>query len=885
MNAQKQGFQWPLAGRKDELQRISQAWQNQRTKVLLLTGPAGVGKSRLADECLTQAVRGGWRGARATATAAAAAVPLGAIAHLLPPSVDMSDPVRAFSQVAAVLAGPQRNLRWAILVDDLHLLDTSSAVLLRQLLDSDGIRLIATIRSGEPVGEAVQALTGGDRSYRIDLGAFDQRQTEEVLQAALSGPIGQRTVHTFWAASRGNALYLREMVQGAVAASTLSSDGEIWELAKGGLPSTPRLVELIGSRLAGAEAEDRELLELLALCEPLSLEDAATVVHPQSLTNLESTGLIQMRQDRRRTTVALAHPLYGEALRADMPALRRRELILAQVKRTKAHGARRREDSLRLATWELAASGTADPQLLVRAAILASHSHDYEQVITLLEGLPDDAHTYESHLLNGNALLQVGRWEAADTVLARAEALAGGEAQKVAVTLHRTWSLFWVAGRTEAALQVNAASYQKAADAKWQRVLKLNEASLLILSGNVPKQDHAVLSDLDAHFAGEPSIPAWSMAALAKAHLLGQTGRLNEAVSFGQQAYSAHRDIDETALGSLIPAAQLVAVSYALADVGQLDKSRQATDIILAATEGTDNALTWTWASYFRGRTEWLAGDIAVARGWFAQTIARSRAHRYVPSLFRALAGLAACAAVLGDLEASASAIEEMAGYSPMGSHAGEEYLGQAWLYAAHGDIGQARATLFVAVEKAKLAGDITSEIILLTDIARLGGAKEVTERLAALADACDGAFARARARFATALAADDASQLQAVADELQVIGANLLAAEAANAAAAAWQRAGNARRATAAANQAAACAINCKGAHTLLLNAAQATAALTHREREVALLAAAGTASKEIAEILHLSVRTVDNHLQHAYSKLGITARRELAAVLGIRS
>ncbi|MFE9500790.1 LuxR C-terminal-related transcriptional regulator [Streptomyces collinus] len=883
MEAQRPGLRWPLAGRAEELEALARAWRSQRTKVILLTGPAGVGKTRLADECLAQAVRGGWKGARATATTAAAAVPLGAIAHLLPPSMDMSDPVKGFSQVARLLAGPEGNQRWVILVDDLHLLDASSAVLLRQLLDSDGIRIIATVRSGEPLGDATQALTVGDRVYRTDLTLFRPYQVEEVLQAALSGAVGQRTVRTLWSKSKGNALYLREMVQGAVSAGMLVNDGEIWELAEGGLPYTPRLVELISSRLAAAAPESRKFLELLSLCEPLSVEDAAAFLPADQLDHLEATGLIQVRQDRRRLAVSLAHPLYGESLRAGIPTLRRREILTTQIARTKAHGARRREDALRLATWELLAFGTADAELLVRAATYASHSHDYDRVIALLEGLSGTSRSYESLLLQGNALLQVGRWEEADDVLAIAESCADGEDQRTAVTLQRTWSLFWIAGRTEMALRVNETAWHDLRDEKWQRVLKLNEASLRALSG----QHHtglAMLGDLDADFNGESSIAAWSMAAMAKSGSLAQTGRINEAVAFGHQAYAAHQRIDETALVVPIPEGQLVSVGFALADAGQLDKSRQTLENVLAVTEGTDNAVTWVWASFFRGRTEWLAGDVGAARGWFAQAVARARTYHYVQPLFRALGGLAACAAVLGDLDASVAAIDEMQLYPPMGSHAGEEDLGQAWLHAARGDAGQARATLERAALKARAAGDITAEVILLTDIARFGGAKEVADRLNDLAMLCDGSFSQARARLANALAADDASQLQGVADELQVIGANLLAAEAANAAAAAWRRAGNTRRATAAANQAAACGVHCPGARTILLSSAEATSTLTAREREVALLAAAGSSSKEIAKLLHLSVRTVDNHLQHTYAKLGITTRRELAATLGSR-
>ncbi|MEU4745556.1 helix-turn-helix transcriptional regulator, partial [Actinosynnema sp. NPDC023658] len=51
----------------------------------------------------------------------------------------------------------------------------------------------------------------------------------------------------------------------------------------------------------------------------------------------------------------------------------------------------------------------------------------------------------------------------------------------------------------------------------------------------------------------------------------------------------------------------------------------------------------------------------------------------------------------------------------------------------------------------------------------------------------------------------------------------------------------------------------------------------LTPREREIAGLAARRLGNHEIADMLHLSVRTVENHLQHVYTKLGISGRSDL--------
>jgi DNA-binding CsgD family transcriptional regulator len=57
-----------------------------------------------------------------------------------------------------------------------------------------------------------------------------------------------------------------------------------------------------------------------------------------------------------------------------------------------------------------------------------------------------------------------------------------------------------------------------------------------------------------------------------------------------------------------------------------------------------------------------------------------------------------------------------------------------------------------------------------------------------------------------------------------------------------------------------------------------QPTGELTPAERRVVELAADGLANKEIARTLFVSVRTVEVHLKHAYAKLGIRSRTQLA-------
>jgi DNA-binding NarL/FixJ family response regulator len=61
--------------------------------------------------------------------------------------------------------------------------------------------------------------------------------------------------------------------------------------------------------------------------------------------------------------------------------------------------------------------------------------------------------------------------------------------------------------------------------------------------------------------------------------------------------------------------------------------------------------------------------------------------------------------------------------------------------------------------------------------------------------------------------------------------------------------------------------------------------AALTAREREIAVLVAAGRTNREVAEQLVLSARTIEAHLRNVYGKLGVRSRVELTRAVASRS
>jgi DNA-binding CsgD family transcriptional regulator len=837
----------------------------------------------LAEEFLERAKASGYHTARATASAAASAVPFGAIAHLLPAGIDLNNPVKSFAQVAEALTAEhgRRAARRMVCIDDLQLLDASSALLIRQLMDSDMLRLICTVRRGTAVSESVAALCTGDSACRIDLAPFDAAQVEVVLRRALGGPVARGTARTFAEISGGNALYLRELVHGSVADGSLACDREvqIWRLAGPDVAATPALTELIEARLAAASADSMRALELLALCEPLPLEDLQAVATAEQLDQLESSGLIAVTTDNTRTEVKLAHPLYGRCLASGIPELRRRRLLSEQIERTKRHTSGPHRDARRFAAWQLAATGSADPGSLIQAAVIAMQAHDHRQALELLEALPDTAQSPEIRLLIVQLLLEQGRSERAEQVLASARAEAHGDDQLLSLVLGRIYESLWRAGSAEAATALIESVRPHIVSAEGRRALRYADGAMRIVSGDLGG-GLALLEDLPlAREAGlleavRKGATYFKVMALRLEGRIGESKKLAAAIESGGLA---QLELPLPAFGAMP-----LMSGAGLAVSGRLTEARAVSLQAYDELAGVESQVPRALAAADLGKVEWLLGRPGSARRWLAEAAALARGHGSVHLLRETLSTLAACAAVLGDHDAAEKAAADCAEYPQAGLGMAWGYLGPAWVAAMRGELVSARAVLNEAAQQARAVGNHYCEAVALGDAARLGAADEVAGRLGELADVCEGEFVPALAQLAAALAAGDAEKLLAAGRDLHGLGVELMAGEAAAAAAAAWQRAGETRKQAAAQQLVEEYTRNCEGARTPLLISARSAAHLTARQREIALMAANGIPSREIAEALQLSVRTVDSHLNSVYTKLGVTTRRQLADALG---
>jgi DNA-binding CsgD family transcriptional regulator len=164
---------------------------------------------------------------------------------------------------------------------------------------------------------------------------------------------------------------------------------------------------------------------------------------------------------------------------------------------------------------------------------------------------------------------------------------------------------------------------------------------------------------------------------------------------------------------------------------------------------------------------------------------------------------------------------------------------------------------------------------LALYDAALMGRAELVADELAEVASTSRAPLFVAMSDHATAARAGNAHALERVATTLARMGARPAAAAAFADAARAHDRVIEARRAAVRSLQWA------RAASPMVRAAVEIEGAVSDRELDVALEAATGRPSREIAEHLFLSVRTVDNHLRHVYSKLGLSGRDDLRQVL----
>src|SRR6266540_3234182 len=749
-----------------ELTRLIAAANRADGRGLIFGGEAGIGKSRLLREGIARLDTGRISVWTATADAATAGIPLGGLSQVLPAD-----------QPAG--ASPAGLLRWAVdalhrqadgrpialAIDDAHLLDPLSATLVYYAARSERANVLATVRTGVPVPDPIRALWTDDLVERLELGPLTTTETAELLHRVLGGAVDTASVERLWQLSQGNALLLRELIISAWSAGDMVEAYGVWRWT-GRLELAPTLAEVIDARIGQLTPEVRKVLELA-----------------------EERQLIRVVREDRRTTIRLAHPLYGEMVRQRCPVTRVRRLLADLAALVEGVGARRRDDALRVAVWRLDSDTAHDPGQLLTACRHAFAGYD----IPLAARLGRAAVAAGGGFAAAEALAAVLMFADAPAealrLLDSVDGLIASEARRSRWLGIRGIVTYW--GLTEAStadgLASAAAGLADATSRLWvvavESMMRLHHLEL----APAEKLVHEVLDN--------PASKAGSRA-LARCTL----GQLNAAR--GRPVHTV-REVAEVLADAPqwrteTPYLQLVAelargtAAILAGDLATVD-AMLATELAGAADAG-DCRLGSGYLNLVRAQAARLRGRLVEAGRAAGQASAALATSRIYASL--ANAERAHIAALAGDHSLAAEAIAEsdrtdsptMAVLYPWLE------LARCWVAACSGDLTTAVAVLHRAIERLRADGFAGYEVFALHDLVRLGHAGSVTGRLTKLAGTVEGGLAPVMARHAKA---------------------------------------------------------------------------------------AAGVPSKEIADQLYLSARTVDNHLLRVYAKLGISGRTELAAAM----
>jgi ATP/maltotriose-dependent transcriptional regulator MalT len=861
---------WPLVGRVEEQAYIAAAVADRSRCGALVAGTAGVGKTRLIREVIE--AMPGCRVEFVTATESARTLPFGAVAHLLPDDPELIDRVDLLAVIGRHLVQRAEGRPLVVAVDDIHLLDHLSAALVHHLATTRTASVLLTLRSGEAAPDAVTALHRDDLLLRLELQPISKAEFGDLVEGVLGGMVEQVSLNRMWGVTEGNVLFARELLGDALDAGTLRLHHRVWRWS-GGLGIAPRLRETVAHRLGTLDPAQRKFLELLAVGEPLFLSRAVALAPDVSLPVLERRGLVMTEPADQGALVRLAHPLFGEALRAAMPLSVHRQLSHELARSLSSADRELPGEAIKLALLREAAGETVEPTLLTQAARNANALSDGTLAERLARASVAAADHFDARFELGRALLIQNRFEESARVLMP---LIGSESddddrERLADTL--AMAVFYGLGRVDEALDL----------------VKRIEDDVA---------DPAIVALLQCH----------------RATLLAFGARFTEAAELGAQALNSTTD-------DIVRVRSLTSVGISLVMAGRIDDA-------LALNEGTleaairlqdrlPRALAWVVGSrctalFFAGRSEEALslsdpGNYAANLSTDAIAQATTSRARYLLSQGRAQTasrllndvllslrdnfvrepswGLALAAeahALLGEHQQARAAAAESVSLRRQNLNGFEvdEWRALAWVDAQDGRTSSAVTQLWAAADLAATRGQRSFEMIILHDLLRLGEHR-AARRAQQLADQVDGAWSAAIALHASAILSADTSALQVAAHAFEGIGSSMVAAELWASAASSWQSEGFRAKASQATRNSAEMAKRCEGARTHPLGRAADPVPLSRRERETVTLAAQGATNAQIAAELSVSIRTVETHLYNAYAKLGVAERNQLSDAL----
>jgi DNA-binding CsgD family transcriptional regulator len=893
---------------------------------VLIEGPAGIGKSALLAAVRAQALADGYRVLSGTGGEVETDLPYGVVRQLFLPATRLEpDLFVGAAQLARPLIEPEsahgietsalealHGLYWLtvnlaarspvlIAVDDAHWCDGASLrflLYLRRRLEDVRTVVAMTTRPGEPgADEHLLRLVMTEVQPALRPATLSPDAVAALLRRGLGHDPDSEFTTAAHTATDGNPFLVGELVTALAARDvppTRHAAATVTQLGVEGVTrSILRRLTALGTgavQLAQAVAvfgggcDLRHAAELAGADEA----DAAHIVD----------GLVRVQILRDTRVLTFAHPLVRAAIYFDIPATVRARAHARAARILERHGA---GDDV-VAAHLLESEPTGDDAVVVHlrgAARNASRKGAMDVAVRYLRRAIAEPPPHGQHELVlqelGAAELAAGEPDAAAERLAEAAARAPDRESQLSIVLMRRHALVLADRIGEAVAVVDQASAgdrdlleaaaigaghldltvarglaerlnalrRRATEGTLREPLALAvaAATTAMANGSVrdtnaiaeqclvrladihPSSDYSVhgqvglallvaerherLVDLasgwleDSRRAG--SIPRFISMAWLRSAASYRMGALADAEADARDAFEAARLYKQH---FWVPAA-VSALINPLVDRGLLDEAEQVLTESQVGERYRDSS-SFSWAAHLlpaRGRLRMAKGEI---REGLADFLAGERFDSAVyrsPSLWPWRSGAALAFAALGENERSRA------------------------LAAQEVELARGAGTPRALGMALRAAGQITGDVALLQEsVAVLAASTGVLEHARALTDL--GAMLRRRGRRGEARA-----PLRAALELASRCGADALAQRALD-------------------------ELSASGAH-IHRGRLNGPEALTASERRVAGLAADGRTNPEIAQSLFLARRTVETHLTHAYQKLGIRSREELAGAL----
>lgn len=308
-----------FVGRDAEIEAAVRALSERRP--IIVTGPEGIGKSRLAAAAAAtiaprRSQRAVIRGRRELQR-----FDFAALLHLVRPGLRVASPSLALAEAVADLC---RRELIVLIVDDAPDLDDATVSVLSALLDrSDAPRVVFTVR-GDALPDWMIRLRRDHAPEMLRLGPLLRSDGERLAESIAGRPLAAAAARRAYTLAEGNPLALGELIRVALEAGALRGSAKLAFVAP--LP-VEGLRALVGHRISGLDATSRRAVDLLALGGALEPAVLRRLVPSSSIEALTERGLVEERNDHRRSgkrsTWSLSHPLLAEYALADMDPVHR----------------------------------------------------------------------------------------------------------------------------------------------------------------------------------------------------------------------------------------------------------------------------------------------------------------------------------------------------------------------------------------------------------------------------------------------------------------------------------------------------------------------------------------------------------------------------------